>query len=99
MTMNAPLQFSISYLTSANTWIEYVIEQLDDCRMVRIKDRLIQLPKCNLEALNKMGFRDEIDYTLSDLQPQLKTEEGIVFIFEYNLFDWVARPIPRSYVA
>ena len=97
--MNMPLRFSISYLTSANTWIEYVIEQQADFRTVRIKDRVIRLPKCNLEALNKMGFRDEIDYTLSDLPPQLKTEEGLVFIFEYNLFDWVARPIPRAFVA
>jgi hypothetical protein len=97
--MNKPTRFSISYLTSANTWIEYVIEQQADYRIVRIKDRVIPLPKCNLEALNKMGFRDEIDYTLSDLPPQLKSEEGLVFIFEYNLFDWVVRPIPRVFVA
>lgn len=97
--MQTPLKFSISYLTSANTWVDYTIEYRNERRCVRIKDRLIPLPALNLEALYQMGFRDEIDYTLSDLPPQLKTEDGLVFIFEYNLFEWVARPIPRAFVA
>jgi len=93
--MNAPLSFSISYLTSSNNWLEYAIENHDGHRHVRIAGKLIPLPLLNLETLSRMGFRDEIDYTMCDLPPQLKSEEGLVFIFEYDLFSWVARPIPK----